>query len=53
MSEKILERRGMSLTFNQRLKIQESMLDNRMRKELTERDVLEMYEEDDTDIFDR
>jgi hypothetical protein len=37
MSEKILEKRVVSLTFNQRLKIQESMMDNRMRRELTEK----------------
>jgi hypothetical protein len=50
MSEKILERRNVSLTFNQRMKIQESMLDNRMRREITEREAMEMFD-DDTDAF--
>ena len=46
MGEKILERRGTALTFNQKLKIQESMLDNRVRRELTEREAIEMFDDD-------
>lgn len=51
MSEKIIEKKN-ALTFNQKLKIQESMMDNRMKRQYTEKEVMEMFD-DDNDIFDR
>jgi hypothetical protein len=52
MSERIIEKRTAVLTFNQKLKIQESMMDNRMKRQYTEKEVMEMFDEDN-DIFDR
>jgi hypothetical protein len=52
MSERISERKSVTLSFNQKLKIQESMLDNRMRREYTEKEVMEMID-DDNEIFEK
>ncbi len=52
MSERILEKKTAILTFNQKLKIQESMMDNRMKRQYSEKEVMEMFD-DDNDIFDR
>ena len=51
MSERITEKKAVTLTFNQKLKIQESMLDNRVKREMTEKEAMEY--EDDSDPFER
>ncbi len=52
MGERIIDRKGVTLSFAQRMKIQQSMLDNRIRKELTERDVMEEDDREERPLFE-